>query len=191
MRLRLPGIAVLATVLMLPSIAAADVMDDFSVVGNGVDITFSLPATNVVDVPLSYNYWYATFPEIKNGVPQTGSLFFAINDPFSCYSLNPSTLAGINVCRVGDGSMWSTPGGATPLPPSSGYAASWVVAFNPGTYVDYVLVGPVGSFDYAEYTITITPEGTPTGVTPEPGTLALLSTALAGGITLRRRKVTR
>ena len=67
MQLRLFTVAVRTSALALPSTAAADVIDDFTITGNGVDITFSLPATTIAYVETPHSYWYETFPEIRNG----------------------------------------------------------------------------------------------------------------------------
>lgn len=198
MRLNLFAVAALAAALGLPKFAAADVIDDFSIVGSGLDITFSLPATTLAYVTTPHSYWYTTFPEIRNGVPATGSLLLAVNYPGCSLSEN-STLAGIVLCGpyagpdLGRGGMW-TLGAFTPAP---GFANAYVpLTWNLGTYQNTDLLHPIGSCPYIgyygctypQYTITITQESSPSGATPEPGTLVLLSTGLAGGFGVLRRR---
>jgi hypothetical protein len=200
MRWKLFAVAGLIGSLWLPTTATAAVIDDFMIVGNGMDITFSLPATNLAYVTTPHSYWYMTFPEISNGVHQTGSLDFAVAYR-GCNFFELSSLAGIPLCGIdagpdfGYGGMW-TLGAFTPAPGL--YNAFVPLTFNAGTYQDTDLLHPIGpclyfgdyACTYPQYTITITPEGTTMGATPEPGTLALLSTGLAGGVGLLRRRRT-
>lgn len=196
MRLNLFGAVALASALAAPRTAAADVIDDFTIVGNGVDITFSLPATNVVDVLQSYNHWYATFPEISNGVSQVGSLSIWFEST-SCLGDQQSYLAGVRLCSYYPG-LWTLEAFVPFLPPQPppAYAGYAVINWNPGTYLDTDFLDPIGSCPYVgssqctypQYTITITPEAATVGATPEPGTLALLATGLAAGSGVMRRR---
>ena len=203
MRLNLFVVAVVAAALGLPKFAVADVIDDFSIVGTGLDITFSLPATTLAYVTTPHSYWYATFPEISNGVPATGSLLLAVAYE-GCSPAEFSTLAGVVLCGpyagpdFGSGGMW-TLGAFTPAP---GISNAYVpLTFNPGTYQDTDFLHPIGScpyigievygWTYPQYTISIAQESTPSNATPEPGTLLLLSTGLATGFGVLRRRPTK
>src|SRR5438270_7864516 len=108
MRFKLLAFVSLAATLGLPTMAAADVIYDFTIVGNGVDITFSLPSTTLAYVTTPHSYWYETFPEISNGIANTGSLNIAIIYGGPCNPTERSYLAAIGSCGFYAG---NNPGG--------------------------------------------------------------------------------
>lgn len=204
MRLNLFAAVLLVFALAVPRIAAADVIDDFTIVGNGLDITFSLPATTTVEVHADDNYYVFSFTEIRNGVAQPGSLGMTIEEDPCLGSLDGSQVDGIALCTYGPAQepsytpLWNY--AFEPLsPPTFFYTGYDIFTFNPGTYLlmdidhDPCLQPDHPSPCYLpdpQYTLTITPEAATLGATPEPGTLLLLSTGLAGGWgVLRRRKI--
>lgn len=206
MRFRLVVLAAIVNAFVLSRVAAADVIDDFTIVGNGLEITFSLPATTLAYVQTPHSYWYETFPEIVNGVPKTGSLDIAVDYGGPCTGSEPSYLAGIGSCGFwGGNSSVYTPYTLGTFQQAPGLNNAYVpLTWKPGTYqiTDYTVSGgtscpPYASYltaycSYPQYTLTIAQEpATPMGATPEPGTLALLSTGLAGGsafLSRRRRR---
>jgi hypothetical protein len=161
----------LCSAFILPSAARADAIDDFVITGNGLDITFSLPASppgnestcpsGIITscLPGSETAFYLSALVTDNGVTTLQALAF------------PTIFFGggleIGATRYYSNYVLFTPNAATPT-------------FTPGTYS----VNTLGSF--GSDTLTITPETTAT--TPEPSTLGLLGTGVIGLIGLVRRK---
>ena len=184
MKRTLLGTAALLASLALPSIAAADVVDDFSLVGDGYTITFSEPATGITpDHPHGVYLTDSVLATINGGPGTSGSIQILANVLPTLPSLVVS-IPGFPVDAI-YGNLVDT---YTVVPisnPTPFNPDDLQLTLTPGTYS---FTGEdTSTSDFVDFSLTITQEPS-TALTPEPGTFALLSTALAcGGITLRRR----
>jgi hypothetical protein len=191
MRKALFTLALLASALSLPVAAHADTIDDFVLTGEGHTITYSLPNSAVVmDHPHGV-FLQASAPTTIDGVPgyiEGGDYYIPrLNLPSVILSVPSSidngslTLWGPNVVQVSQIIPVSDP--------SFGHPDDLLVAFVPGTY-NLTLFNPSRPVP-SSYSLTITEEPS-TAATPEPSTLLLFATGLAGGaLTLAARHRTR
>lgn len=187
MRLNLYAAIALASVLAIPRIAAADTIDDFTLVGGGYTITFSEPATGVTQ-----DHYHAVFlndPVIAtvNGVPGAAGNIQILATFLSGIPSVVLSLPTLNLAL--DGPLIDTYVSVPINDPTiqfPDYPDDLVVTLTPGSYglesENASLYGPPPVFS-----LTITPEAATTAATPEPGTLWLLSTGLAGGLAGLRR----
>jgi hypothetical protein len=168
----------LFSAFILPSAARADAIDDFIVTGNGLDVTFSLPAsppgnestcpTGIITscLPGSETAFYLTTLVTINGVTSEDSLAF----PTARFAGGVSI--GDNPGRL-YGDVLFSPNAATPT-------------FLLGTYQLYARNFGEGP-PFLDYTLQITP-GSTISSTPEPSTLGLLGTGMLGLIGFVRSK---
>jgi hypothetical protein len=191
MRKALFTVALLAFALSLPVAAHADTIDDFVLTGEGHTINYSLPNSAVVmDHPHGV-FLIASAPTTIDGVPgyiEGGDYYIPrLNLPSVILSVPSSidggslTLWGENVLQVSQIIPVSDP--------SVSHPDDLLVAFVPGTY-NLTLFNPSRPVP-SSYSLTITEEPS-TAATPEPSTLLLFATGLAGGaLTLAARHRTR
>ena len=166
--------ALLVAAFVLPLAAHADTIDDFVLTGNGLDITFSLPASPPGNdstcppgpgscLPGSETAFYLSALVTTNGVTEEEGL------AFPTLRFGGGLVIGSDR-YLGDEALF-TPDAANPT-------------FTPGTFL-------VSTFAPLTYTLTITPEA-PTAITPEPSSVILFTTGVLGFIgfaSIRRRSI--
>ena len=183
-------LALLASAFTLPLAAHADTIDDFTLVGQGHTITYSLPNSAIVMNHPHAVWLNAGAPATIDGVPgynvfgeyylpgfQNGTIPSIVLSVPSSINGGDLTLYGPSVLQVSE---------IIPIDdPSIVHPNDLLVAFVPGTYDLKTLLG---SAPFPSYTLTIAAESAPT---PEPSTFALLGTGLLGAIAAVRRRVAR
>ena len=180
-------LALLASAFTLPLAAHADTIDDFTLVGQGHTITYSIPNSAIVMNHPHAVYLSASAPATIDGVPgynvsgeycvsvclsQLPSIILSVPSSINGGNLN---LFGLSVLQVSE---------VIPIDnPNEGHPNDLLVAFVPGTH-------DLNAFPFSPpfptYTLTIAAESAPT---PEPSTFALLGTGLLGAIAAVRRRV--
>jgi hypothetical protein len=185
---------VLLTALATPVVAHADPIDDFVFKGGGHTIAYSLPATSSYPDFELFNFFSETSPATIDGVSGyvvSGDYYLAF--PEVSVILNVSSPALGVIYLLGPSGppfiSWSFVPANNSLP----YLPFDVVpTFIPGVYNFSSFIPPNGEFPPGPtYTLTITPESA-TATTPEPSSLALLSTgalALIAFASIRRRTI--
>jgi hypothetical protein len=169
-------LVLLASAFVQPLAAHADTIDDFVLTGNGLDITFSLPASPPGNemtcppispscLPGSETAFNVSTIVTTNGVSSLESL------SFPTLRFGGGVSIGIDPGRLFGGVLF-TPDAATPT-------------FLTGTF-DLDAINPKGDPPVLDYVLTITPETTAT--TPEPSTLALFGTGMVGLIEFARTR---
>lgn len=188
------GLTALTSVLALPLVAHADIIDDFLFTGGGHTITYSIPAsTTFVDTP-SIEFFTVPATETIDGVPGyvEGGSYDAIPSLAATLQLFvPETIFGFSAIQFQGPLLTSY----VLVPSTDPYNPLDVVAtFLPGTY-DLLGQG-VSFYPYfsyigppVPYTLTITPQ-TASATTPEPPSWALLATGICGllGFAATRRR---
>lgn len=171
-------VTLLASALVLPLTAHADTIDNFVLTGNGLDVTFSLPAS----------------PPGNESTCPTGIITSCL--PGSETAFTVSTLVTTNgvsamesiefpTLRFGGGlSLGLVPGrlfGPTLFTPDAANPT-----FLTGTF-DLDAINPKGDPPVLDYSLSITPETT--AQTPEPSTLGLFGTGVLGLIGVARKRL--
>lgn len=169
------GLALFTTFVFVQP-ARADSVANFSVIGSGIDITFSLPDTFI---PASISGSTAVVHNIMGTLLAGNPSVFN----YGAVSLGTSTVGMTNVWFFGS----VTPGFMGPqigffAPTLVTFNADGTVTINPGTYSFGAIGGPGSVGD-----VTVT-GGDGTIGTPEPASLALVSFGALALLGLRRRK---
>jgi hypothetical protein len=183
-------LALLASGFTLPIAAHADTIDDFTLVGQGHTITYSLPNSAIVMNHPHAVWLNASAPATIDGVPGYNVLgeyylpgFPSGTIPSIVLSV-PSSINGGNLALFGPSVLQVSE--VIPIDdPSDVHPNDLLVAFVPGTYDLRTILG---SAPFPSYTLTI---GAESASTPEPSTFALLGTGLLGAIAAVRRRVAR
>ena len=187
MRKALFTLALFASAFTFPLTAHADTIDDFTLVGQGHIITYSLPSSAIlVEHPHAIILSASALTTI-DGVPgynEFGQYYLPGFPMFPSIILSvPSSIDGGNLVLYGPWPLQVS----EVIPMGFGQPDDLLVAFVPGTY--NLTLGNLG-IDYPPptYTLTITAES---AATPEPSSLILLATGsfcLLGVIRSRRNQ---
>jgi PEP-CTERM motif len=167
----------LASALVFSLTAHADTIDDFVLTGNGLDVTFSLPASPPGNestcppfspscLPGSETAFYLSTLVTTNGVSSVESL------SFPTLRFGGGVSIGLEPGRL-FGAVLFTPDAANPT-------------FLNGTF-DLSAINPKGDPPVLDYSLSITPETT--AQTPEPSTLGLFGTGVLGLIGVARKRL--
>jgi hypothetical protein len=172
MRNALFTLALLASALTLPLIAHADTIDDFTLVGQGHTITYSLPSSAILVEHPHAIILDASAPTTIDGVPgfnEFGQYYVPGFATLPSMVLSvPSSIDGGNLVLYGPWPLQVS----EVIPMGFGQPNDLLVAFVPGTY--NLTLGNFGiGFPPPTYTLTITAES---AATPEPSSLILLAT---------------
>jgi hypothetical protein len=173
---------------LLPIAAHADTIDDFTLVGQGHTITYSLPNSAIVMNHPHAVTLNASAPATIDGVPGynvSGEYYLPGFPSLPSIVLSvPSSINGGDLTLYGQWVLQVSE--IIPIDdPSLVHPNDLLVAFAPGTYVLHTLLGTA---PFPAYTLTIAAESAPT---PEPSTFALFGTGLLGAIAAVRRHVHR
>jgi hypothetical protein len=169
-------LALLASAFALPLAVHADTIDDFVLTGGGHTITFSLPASppNVFPVlvmggPATAGFFIGDSVTVDG---QTVQGFFQFVNDFAGES------AGLDVDALDNSDYYV---GALLYSGSSSHPTFLTGSFSLELF-DFRVFPP-----FIDYTLTITPEASTTGI-PEPSSLALLTTGTLGLIAFAARR---
>jgi hypothetical protein len=185
MKHKFASLAILAACLITRP-AHASTLDDFTLVGEGHTITFSLPdSTTIQDHPhiVSLGADAAATIDGVSGYTEAGTFFLPFLNPPSMTFTVPSTIDGGELTLYGQYLLSFI---IIPISdPSEFHPDDILTTFVPGTYS---LTENSVFFPSAPYTLTITPEVT--SATPEPASLTLLATGSLSllGFALRYRR---
>jgi hypothetical protein len=171
MRKALFPLALLVSAFTLPLTAHADTIDDFTLVGQGHIITYSLPSSAILVYHPHGITLSASAPTTIDGVPgynEFGTYYLPFPNLPSMILTVPSSIDGGNLILYG---QWPLQVSEI-IPMGFGQPNDLLVAFVPGTY--NLTLGNFGiGFPLPTYTLTITAES---AATPEPSSLILLAT---------------
>lgn len=156
--------------------ARAEAIDDFTLTGNGVTLSYSLPATSSFPDFSLFNFFYESGPTTINGVPGYNVIggYSVFYPGISVVYTIPSG-TGFPASLVLDGATFISIAIVPATNPPPDYQEDVVPTFIPGIYTLFQTnnTGPVA------YTLDITQEA-PTAASPEPSSLLLLATGTLG-----------
>ena len=190
MRKALFTLALLASAFTLRQTANADTIDDFTLVGQGHIITYSLPSTAILmDHPHAV-ILSVSAPTTIDGIPgynELGQYYLPRLPTLPSFILSvpsfidvPSSIDGSELVFYGQYPLQVS----EVIPMGPGQPDDLLAAFVPGTY--NLTLGNVGiDFPPPTYTLTITTES---AATPEPASLTLLATGAHPIISVAARR---
>ncbi len=188
MRQLLPALLLFAASTALTPLAHADAIDDFVLTGDGHTFRFSLPANGTAGAQngqVRGFYFSGNTDATVDGVGgYTANGLFRFDSfsyPRAEFNFsNPNLGSSFAYALYGPQLVLYT------LPPD-GYGLANVF-YNIGSF-DYATSPYTPPYQQLSFTLTVTPEASPT-VTPEPATLALLATGALGLFTRIRSRGT-
>ena len=184
MRLAFSALVVLAS-LALPVVAHAATVDDFSVTGNGLDLTFALPASPSVGNNYDAGFYFylgdVSFTENGNKMTASDVYFYTKTDEggFGLFDKNGFAIDDLDFT----GPQLFTGGVKNPTFNEGMFSLQQVSC---GGGIEAEAVG--AKTNPCTFSLTIDPAVAP-APTPEPGSLALLGTGALGAIGVLRRRL--
>ena len=176
-----------ATALVgLPALAHADTTDEFTVTGQGLELTFALPSTPLVgdDYLKGFYFYLGDVSFTENGTAMTAADVYFYTKPndggFSLDDANGNDIDGLDFT----GPKLFTSGVKHPTFKEGTFNLTQY-ACGDGTDAEVVSDAKLGP---CKYKLTIDPEVGP-APTPEPGSLALLGTGALGVFGVVRRRL--
>ncbi len=176
---------VVAASLALPTVAHADSLDDFTVTGHGLDLTFTLPSMPVVgdNFQKGFFFYLGDISFVENGTTMTASDVFFYTKPddggFSLNDANDNAIDGLDFT----GPKLFT---GTVKKPTFKEGMFKLTQFGCGGNIAAETVD--AKLGPCKYQLTIDPAVAP-AATPEPGSLALLGTGALGVVGVLRRRL--
>ena len=171
--------------LALPVVAQAATMDDFTVTGNGLNLTFSLPASPTVggnyDTGFDFFLGDVSFTENGNKMTASDAYFYtkAGDGGFGLYDKNGFAIDNLDFA----GPQLFTGGVKNPT------FLQGMFSLQPYSCGGGISAAAVDAkSNPCSYTLTIDPAVAP-APTPEPGSLALLGTGALGAFGVLRRRL--